>query len=66
MRVRSRRVAVVAVGAVIGLVGLAGAAFASITQPTGSPFVVPGDGAGNPVAFTVIATGFTAGSLVSV
>jgi hypothetical protein len=46
------------------LVATASAAYAgTITAPTGNPFVVPGDGAGNPVALTVTANGFTPGSL---
>ncbi|HEV7524792.1 MAG TPA: hypothetical protein VGP92_07495, partial [Acidimicrobiia bacterium] len=59
--------AVVAAGAAVCLVGLAGMAFAStITQPSGSPFVVPGDASGNPTAFTVVATGFAPNALVNV
>ncbi len=53
--------------AVVATLGSASAAFAgTITTPTGNPFVVPGDSHGNPVAFTVVASGYTPGSLVSV
>jgi hypothetical protein len=46
--------------ATASFVGVAPAGAAtSITTPTGSPFVVPGDSGGNPVSFTVSATGFT-------
>jgi hypothetical protein len=60
MRSSSRRAAAFVASALICLVGLAGVAWAStITQPTGPTFVVPGDGAGNPLPFTVVANGFT-------
>ncbi len=39
---------------------------ATITTPTGNPFVVPGDGAGNPLPFTISASGYTADSNVFV
>src|SRR6476619_676034 len=65
MRVSSRRLMVVAGGAAICLVALAGIAFASITTPSGSPFMVPGDASGNPLPFTVVATGFAPNALVS-
>jgi len=47
---------------------VAGVAYAatSITTPVGTPFVVPGDGSGNPLPFTVVATGYTAGAQVFV
>jgi hypothetical protein len=42
-------------------------AFAStITAPTGTPFAVPGDAAGNPQPFTLTATGFAADANVFV
>jgi len=67
MRRHWRRVgAVVAVSATFVL-GLAGVAVAStITTPTGNPFVVPGDVNGNPLSFTVVASGFAIGQLVYV
>ena len=37
-----------------------------ITTPTGNPIVVPGNAAGNPVAFTVVASGFVPGTNVFV
>ena len=53
--------------AVVATLGSASAAFAgTITTPTGNPFAVPGDASGNPVAFTVVGSGYTPGSLVSV
>jgi hypothetical protein len=58
--------ALIAVSAV-GLVLSAGSASAAtITTPTGNPFVVPGDALGNPVPFTVAASGYTQGQLVYV
>jgi hypothetical protein len=50
----------IAVASVVSVVLFsAGVAYAeTITQPTGSPFAVPGDASGNPVPFTVVATGF--------
>src|SRR3974390_101583 len=62
-----RRLAVVCatlVGVVLALSGVALAT--SITQPSVSPFVVAGDGAGNPLPFTIVATGFSAGHQVFV
>jgi hypothetical protein len=60
-------------GAVIGLVGVAAAllradvAFAgTITTPNTNPFTVSKDASGKPAAFTIVATGFTPGTLVSV
>jgi hypothetical protein len=42
------------------IVLITGVSFAlTITQPVGNPFTVPDDGAGNPVPFTIVATGFT-------
>jgi hypothetical protein len=38
----------------------------TITAPSGNPFTVPGDAGGNPQAFTISATGFTAGTNVFV
>jgi hypothetical protein len=62
-----RRFVRVIVLAVVGVVVLDGVAFAAtITQPTGNPFVVPGDANGNPLPFTIVATGYTAGSQVFV
>jgi hypothetical protein len=62
----SRR-AIVALASTVAVVATAGVAFAgTITTPTGNPFVVPGDASGNPVAFTIVATGYTPGTLVSV
>ncbi len=64
MRRMSRRVTVVLLASLLVVVS-AGVAFAAtITSPTGSPFVVPSDGNGNPVAFTVVASGFSPGQLV--
>jgi hypothetical protein len=61
----SRRATIVVVAMLLVLVS-AGVAFAgTITTPTGNPFVVPGDALGNPVAITIVATGFTPGTLVS-
>ena len=52
--------ALLGVGAA-GAMLIAAPAFAgSISSPTGSPFVVPGDGSGNPLPFTVTVTGFPA------
>jgi len=66
MRRMSRRAIVVIVVSAVILVG-AGVAFAgTITQPTGNPFVVPGDASGNPLAFTIVGSGFTAGQQVFV
>ncbi|MGZ6996560.1 MAG: hypothetical protein ACXVIM_15225, partial [Acidimicrobiia bacterium] len=49
----------------VGLVLAAGpASAATITSPTGDPFVVPGNAAGNPQPFTVTASGYSAGSQV--
>jgi hypothetical protein len=36
----------------------------SITAPTGNPFVVPGNAGGDPIPFTISASGFAAGSSV--
>src|ERR1700733_883274 len=44
-------------------VGVALAA-TSITTPSTHPFAVPGDASGNPLPFTIVATGFTAGQQV--
>ena len=44
--------------------GIAAYALTSITTPNTTPFVVPGDALGNPVPFTVVATGFPAGASV--
>ncbi len=66
MRRLSRRVTVVLLASLLVVVS-AGVAFAAtITTPTGNPFIVPSDGAGNPVAFTVVASGFTPGQQVFV
>ena len=64
MHKMSRRfVAAVAAGAAVFL--SAGAAYAAtITTPSSSPFAVPGDSNGNPLPFTVVATGFQAGQPV--
>jgi hypothetical protein len=57
----------VVIGAILLIVTSAGIAFAgTITTPTGNPFVWPGDAAGNPVSVTIVATGYTSGTLVSV
>lgn len=67
MRSGSRRIIVFAASAVMCLLGLAGVAWAStITQPVGATFAVPGDASGNPLPFTVAATGFTPTALVYV
>ncbi len=60
MRGMSRRLAVVGIAAAV-IVASASAAFAAITSPTGNPFVVSGDSAGNPQPFTITANGFTPG-----
>ena len=52
MRGRGRRFGVGIAIAGVALLALAGVSYALITSPTGTPFVVPSDGAGNPVAFT--------------
>jgi hypothetical protein len=50
---------VVGAGAVLALTATMTPAFAATkTGPTGTPFVVPGDAAGNPRPFTVQASGF--------
>jgi LPXTG-motif cell wall-anchored protein len=49
--------------AVIG-VGAAVASAATVTTPASSPFVVPGDAAGNPQPFTVQASGFVPGTTI--
>ena len=52
---------------VVGAAVLAAPAFAtSITAPSGPTFVVPGDASGNPQSFTVTATGFSSGAVVSI
>src|ERR1700710_518647 len=67
MRSRSRQLAIFVTSAVICLLGLAGVAWSStIVSPAGSPFAVPGDAAGTPQPFTIVATGFTPTSLVYV
>ena len=53
-----------AVACLVGM--LASTAGATITTPGTSPFVVPGDAAGNPQAFTVVGTGFAPSSNVFV
>ena len=53
-----------AVACLVGM--LASTAGAAITTPGTSPFVVPGDAAGTPQAFTVVGTGFTPNSNVFV
>lgn len=47
-------------------VGVDPASAASITAPTGNPYVVPGNAGGDPIPFTVGATGFAVGSNVFV
>ena len=40
---------------------MVGAAWAgTITTPSTNPFVVPGDAAGQPLSFTIVATGYPA------
>jgi hypothetical protein len=53
---------VLLVGATLGVFLLAAPAFAagSVTQPSGSPIVVPGDANGNPLPFTLSVTGMPA------
>src|SRR5919201_4938200 len=66
MRRVSRRVIVSAV-VTAALAGIAGVAYASsITTPSTNPFTVPSDGAGNPLPFDVVATGFTPGQQIFV
>jgi hypothetical protein len=48
----------------VALVDAPSASAATITAPTGNPYVVPGSASGQPLSFTVIASGFTAGSAV--
>ncbi|HUI50061.1 MAG TPA: hypothetical protein VL119_15325 [Acidimicrobiia bacterium] len=57
-----RPLVVVAIAAAVVMLS-AGMAFAAtaITTPSSSPFVVPSDGSGNPLSFTVVATGFAKG-----
>ena len=45
-------------------IGVAAFAVTSITTPGTQPFVVPGNASGDPVAFTVVAHGFTVGQSV--
>ena len=56
----------VIIAGLLGTVASSPSAFAAtaITTPTGNPFIVPGNAAGQPVAFTVTASGFTAGDQV--
>src|SRR5258708_3608579 len=59
-----RRVLLIVIGAIFVWSGTAGAA--QIVQPGTQPFTVPSDKNGNPVAFTIVATGFAPGSPVYV
>jgi hypothetical protein len=55
----------VMIGGLLGTVAAAPSAFAAtITSPTGNPFIVPANAAGQPVAFTVSASGYNAGDQV--
>ena len=68
MRSRTARavtVAAVSVALVMLFANVVGAVTA-ISQPTGNPYVVALDAAGKPRPFTIVATGFRAGSLVYV
>ncbi|MGZ6969325.1 MAG: hypothetical protein ACXVKN_16475 [Acidimicrobiia bacterium] len=64
----TRRALILVTALVAGLLGTIATApsvsAATITSPTGNPFVVPGNAAGQPLAFTVSATGYTAGDQV--
>jgi hypothetical protein len=53
---------------VVAATALYGSASAATTlvEPTGNPFVIPLDAAGNPAAFTIVASGFPPGTLVYV
>lgn len=65
---RARRVLVlvaVMFGAMVSSVATAPTVFAAtITSPTGNPFVVPGNAAGQPQPFTVSASGYASGDQV--
>lgn len=65
-----RRLVGAALVVVTGAVGLYASATpagaATITAPTGNPFVVPGDVGGNPLKFTVSASGFAVSTNVFV
>ena len=52
--------------AAVGLSAGTASAATAITSPTANPFSVPANGSGNPVAFTVSASGFAAGANVFV
>jgi hypothetical protein len=56
----------IAAGLLPLVLGAGVAVAATITAPTGNPFVVPGDASGNPQPFTVSASGFTQDQLVYV
>jgi hypothetical protein len=56
----------IAAGLLPLVLGAGAAVAATITAPTGNPFVVPGDASGNPQPFTVSASGFTHDQLVYV
>jgi hypothetical protein len=60
MRVGARRSLLVVAGVVIAVSAALGIAYAAVivTVPLTNPFVVPGDAQGNPVPFTITATGF--------
>jgi hypothetical protein len=65
--VRTLARAAAIVGALVALTATATPAFAgTITQPSSNPFVVPADAAGNPLPFTVQASGFDPNSNVYV
>jgi hypothetical protein len=69
MRTTRRAIALVMmlIGGLVGAVATAPPVLAAtITAPTGNPFIVPGNAAGQPQAFTVSASGFVAGDLVFV
>jgi hypothetical protein len=51
-------------GLTVAMVNAPSASAATITTPTGNPFVVPGNVSGQPQSFTVTASGFPAGSPV--
>ena len=58
--------AVMAVAFVVTSTASAAGAVPAISQPAGHPYVVKLDAQGKPVSFTIVATGFPAGSLVYV
>jgi hypothetical protein len=59
-----RRATLVVALVVVCVTVLAGVAYATITDPPTNPYAVPGDEAGNPLPFTITASGFNVGQNV--